>query len=173
MPLDALPPELQDVENHFPDDAAFGTTTLFGKLYYWYQKKTKTWFCFSYRCKEWWAKWRMVPKVLFAIKGVGPWRVEFLDKGDDGTHSSRFIVNDTFAYGGYLSRVQYYNRWHFAIQWPLMMSFHFYFRDADVPRILGEHNGTDGKLFFFYWNHFDNDAVYWMITSIFVGLGWK
>lgn len=154
MPLSALPPELQDVQNHFPDDKAFGTT-WFGRLYTWYQKTTKTWFCFSYRCTEWWARWRKAPVVLLKIGGQGVWRYE--STGEEQ----------------YLSRVQYYKRWHFAIQWPLMVSFHVYFHQKDVPIFGDPRPDTDGKLFFAYWNHFDADLVYWMITSIFVGLEWK
>lgn len=169
MPRSALPVELQDVENHFPDDAAFGTKTLFGKLYYWYQKKTKTWFAFSYRCTESWAKWRKYPKVLLMVgSAYGGWRYENM-------FGESFAVNKHLDTGDgcYLSRVQYYKRWHLAIQWPLMISFHVYFREKDVPLPWEPLPDTDGKLFFAYWNHFDADLVYWMITSIFVGLGWK
>lgn len=170
MPLDALPKELQDVENHFPDDSTFGTKTLFGKLYYWYQKKSKTWFCFSYRCSEWWARWRKYPVEVFKIGGNGPWRYETL--GGDfvlSTGASLALVSGD----SYLSRIQYYKRWHFAIQWPLLVSFHFYKKAEYVPRYGEPLPELDGKLLFFYWNHFDADLVYWMLTSIFIGNGWK
>ena len=167
MPLSALPKHLQDVENHFPDDEQFGTKTLFGKLYRWYQKKTKTWFCFSYRCIEWWARWRQFPFVLFAVGGDGPWRYE----SQDGSATSYKQLNT--GNNWYLSRIQYYKRWHFAIQWPLMVSFHFYFKAINVPTPENPHPNTEGTLFYFYWNHFDNELIYWMFTSLYLGRNWK
>lgn len=174
MPKSALPVELQDVENHFPDDDQFGTN-WFGKAYRWYQKKTKTWFAFSYRCTEWWAKWRPYPKLVFAIGGRGNWRWEAIQPAKPEI----FDWNRNPLTGGqpafyYLSRIQYYKRWHLAIQWPFIISFHFYFKAKDVPTPVDiPRPDTDGKLFFFYWNHFDGDLIYWMLTSIFVGLSWK
>jgi hypothetical protein len=187
MPLSALPPELRDVENHFPDDDQFGTN-WFGRLYRWYQKSTKTWFCFSSRCPEWWARWRKYPKVLFAIKSKqGYFRFEANNtRGpSDCAYDACYLFNeyvwhidssdpnvDVFN-EGYLSRVQYWCRWHFAIQWPLMISFHFYPKAADVPKYNEPCGDTDGKLWFFYWGHYDNDLVYWMFTSIYLGRVWK
>lgn len=167
MPLSALPPELQDVENHFPDDEQFGTTTWYGRLYRWYQKTTKTWFCFSYRCTEWWARWRKFPFVLFAIGGDGLWRYE--SENGDMTSYNQCKTGD----GWYLSRVQYYKRWHVALQWPLMFSAHFYNKAEDVPSRAWPRPDSDGKLWFFYWNHFDNELIYWMLTSLYLGRNWK
>lgn len=173
MPRSALPPHLNDpeeIENAFPDDSQYGNG-WFGKAYRWFNKKTKTWFAFSYRCTEWWARWRKYPKVLFAIKGKGKWRVEFVDKQDLGnnTHSSEIIFNDTFAYGGYLSRIQPYSKWHFAILWPFIINSHYL--KGEVPEYVpGEpYPDLDGRYLNFYWNHFDADLVYWMLTSVYVG----
>lgn len=181
MPISALPEHLRDVENHFPDDDQYNNVPIFGKLYRWYQKRTKTWFCFSYRCTEWWARWRKIPFVVAAIKGEGPWRFEQHGSLDGGGLNefrlySRFIR--PFSDFGqdtewYLSRIQYYTRWHLAVQWPLMVSCHFYFKASDVPKYGEPRPDSDGKLFYFYWNHFDADLVYWMVTSIFIGTGWK
>lgn len=167
MPLDALPEHLQDIEKNFPDDEQFGTTSFFGRLYRWYQKKTKTWFAFSYRCRAKWARWRRIPKVLLAVGGTGLWRYE----NEDST-----IVSETGLDTGeyrYLSRIQYYKRWHFAIQWPLMISCHRYDRAEAVPKFGEPLPDLDDKLWFFYWNHFDADFIYWMVTSIFLGRSWK
>lgn len=172
MPKSALPLELQDVENHFPDDDAFNGVPVFGKLYRWYQKTTKTWFCFSYRCTGL-AKWRKYPKILFGIKGKGPWRYENGDPESFGVVSASEVLINSTPINAYLSRVQYYTRWHFAIQWPLMVSFHFYFKASSVPIEGQPMPDTDNKLFYFYWNHFDADLVYWMLTSIYAGLTWK
>lgn len=182
MPLSALPEHLQDVENHFPDDDQYGTN-WFGRLYRAYQKKTKTWFCFSYRCTEWWARWRRFPKVLFALKGTGPFRFE-TDEWDSVYYASHMFNEYVWAYRdiddklgeykeGYLSRIQYYTRWHLAVQWPLMISFHFYPKAEDVPVYGQPRPELDGKLWYFYWNHFDADMIYWMFTSIFLGRVWK
>jgi len=173
MPKSALPEHINDpheIEAAFPDDSQYGDS-WFGRFYKWIHKKTKTWFAFSYRCTEWWAKWRKYPKILMAIGGKGVWRVEcsvgdlIMDKGN----LWNWQIGDDF----YLSRIQYWKRWHLAIQWPLMLSFHVYFKAEDVL-IPGElKKDTDGKLFYFYWNHFDADLVYWMFISLFIGLTWK
>lgn len=171
MPISALPEHLnspEEIEAAFPDDRQFGTG-LFGRFYTWIHKKSKTWFCFSYRCTEWWAKWRKYPKVLFAIGGKGLWRWESALPGYEQVLRETPNVFSPF----YLSRIQYYKRWHVAIQWPLMISFHVYFKAADVPVPGQPMPDTDGKLFYFYWNHFDADLVYWMFFSIFAGLTWK
>lgn len=174
MPISALPEHLnspEEIEAAFPDDKQFGTG-WFGRFYTWVHKKTKTWFCFSYRCTEWWARWRKFPIVLFAIGGEGKWRWE-----NDGKQLTRVDESKAIIYRKscweYLSRIQYYKRWHVAVQWPLMISFHVYFKAADVPVPGQPRPDTDGKLFYFYWNHFDADLVYWMFFSIFAGLTWK
>ena len=155
MPASALPPHLRDIENHFPDDDQYNHIPVFGKLYRWYQKKTKTWFAFSYRCDELWARWRKVPKTLIAWGGDEKWRAE--------------SVADEWYY----SRIQYYNRWSLIVQWPLMISAHWYPKAADVPNFWEPLPNTDGKLWFFFWNHYDADNVYWMLTSVFIGRVWK
>lgn len=169
MPLSALPEHLRDVENHFPDDDQYGKTG-FGRLYRWYQKTTKTWFAFSFRCTEWWARWRLSPGVLFAARGKGDWRWEDTVSEAYGGYP---IIAGFWPDGYYLSRVQYYTRWHLAIQWPLMVSFHVYPKASDVPVPGQPRSDSDGKLWFFYWNHYDGDLVYWMLTSIYLGRNWK
>ncbi len=170
MPLSALPDHLnsrEEIEAAFPDDSQYGEG-LFGRLYRAYQKKTKTWFAFSYRCTEWWARWRKYPKLLFAIGGGGLWRWE-------GKYPRLLLRlhNAEPREEIYLSRIQYYKRWHFAVQWPLTVSFHFYFKAKDVPWNQFQVGQTDGKLLYFYWNHFDADLVYWMFTSMYLGTHWK
>lgn len=173
MPLSALPEHLKDIENNFPDDSQY--SGWFGKVYRWVNKKTKTWFAFSYRCTEWWAKWRRFPVVLFAVRGKGRFRMEYPDMQIVQNKKSSFDM--WFNYLGvasYFSRIQYYCRWHFAIQWPLMVSFHFYPKASDVPKYNSvDRPDRDGKVWFFYWNHFDADLIYWMFTSIYIGRNWK
>lgn len=175
MPKSALPEHLQDIEHNFPDDEQFGTTTWYGRLYRWFNKTTKTWFAFSYRCPEEWAQWRKIPLVLFAVRGKGCWRWEHSDNHSEVYDFSERIINDrTLGKSSYyLSRCQYYSRWHFAIQWPLMISFHFYFKASDVPDPLKFRPDLDGKALIFYWNHFDADLVYWMLTSFYLGTNFK
>lgn len=175
MPKSALPEHLNDsdeIENAFPDDSQYGDS-WFGKLYRWYNKKTKTWFAFSYRCTEWWAQWRKYPKVLFAVAGKGFWRFE--DKEGYSVLSTEdrwYVLNQDFS-PDYLSRIQYYLRWHFSIQWPLMITFHFYPKAKDVPFPGELRPDLDGKVWFGYLNHFDADFVYWMVTSAYLGRNWK
>jgi len=171
MPISAMPEHLnskEKIEAAFPDDSQYGDS-LFGRLYKRYQKVTKTWFAFSYRCTEWWAKWRKYPIVLFGVKGAGPWRFEH-EGGYFVEENVKFIRLTKLAY---LSRIQYYTRWHFAIQWPLMISFHFYLRAEDVPIYGRPRPESDDGLWFGYWNHYDADNVYWMLTSAYLGKRWK
>lgn len=182
----------EEIENAFPDDSQFGTTTWYGRFYRWYQKKTKTWFAFSYRCTEWWARWRKYPKVLLAVCSKNH-TFRYENEQGDGLDIEwrRILINRDVkiwktatapdgapvwdVQPAYLSRIQYYSRWHFSIQWPLMITFHFYFKEKDVPssKPNAPREDVDGKLLFFYWNHFDADLVYWMITSFVLGTGWK
>lgn len=191
MPRSAMPEHLnsrEEIENAFPDDSQFGTTSWWGRLYRWYNKETKTLFAFSYRCIEWWARWRRYPKVLFAIKSKdGYFRIETDIRGGsaDCAYDARYLFNESVFHvdnsdphcdvfsEGYLSRIQYWCRWHFAIQWPLMVSFHFYPKAADVPKYGEPRPELDGKLWFAYWGHFDADLVYWMFTSAYLGRNWK
>lgn len=170
MPKSALPEHLQDVESNFPDDKQFGDKTWWARFYTRFNKTTKTWFAFSYRCTEWWARWRRFPMVLLAVRGKGEWRWE--DTATESCGGRQFIVNYQ-PYDYYLSRIQYYTRWHFAVQWPLMVSFHFYPKAKNVPTSFKLQLELDGKLWFAYWNHFDADLVYWMVTSVYLGRNWK
>jgi hypothetical protein len=192
MPISAMPPHLntpEKIDAAFPDDEQFGTTSWWGRLYRWYNKTTKTWFAFSYRCTEWWARWRKYPKVLFALKSKdGYFRIE--TPRSDGTsadcaYDARYLVNEVVYHidninpyvdvisEGYLSRIQYWCRWHFAVQWPLLFSFHYYFHAKDVPEYGKPRPKLKGKLLYFYWNHFDADLIYWMVTSAFIGTTFK
>jgi hypothetical protein len=171
-PRCALPEHLNDpdeIDNAFPDDSQY--SGWFGKIYRWYQKKTKTWLVFSYRC-DGWLKWRKLPKTLFAIGGKGSWRYE----GDNKDEIVTVMPPHEFlpkAPGFYLSRIQYYKTWHFSIQWPLIFTFHIYPNPKDAAIPYQPRADADGKVWFAYWNHFDADFVYWMFTSFFVGKCFK
>lgn len=152
MPRSALPEHLnseEEIERNFPDDSQFGGT--FGKVVKWLNKRTKTWFAFSYRCTESWARWRKVPKVLFKVGGEGAWRFE--GEGDER----------------YLSRLQYFKRWHFVVFWPLMFNFHKYDKDFELPKPGFPMPSIKGKGWFGYWSHFDEDRVFWMLISVYLG----
>lgn len=173
MPKSALPEHINDpeeIEAAFPDDSQFGTKSWFGRLYKWINKRTKTWFCFSYRCTEWWARWRKFPIILFAIGGEGMWRYES-ETGDVLLEHIRDVFNS--GRQTYLSRIQYYKRWHIALQWPLMISMHWYPKASDVLVPGKYRHSVKGKVWHAYWNHFDADLVYWMFISAFVGRTFK
>lgn len=181
MPKSALPEHINDpeeIERAFPDDSQYGNG-LFGRFYKWIHKETKTWFAFSYRCTEWWAKVKKHPTILLCVGGSGPWRFEsnFGDQLSGGKIPMFFRSRHV-----YLSRVQYYKRWHLAIQlviWdkiPLMLpmiSFHWYPRASDVPTSDVPRPNLKGRVWFAYWNHFDADLVYWMFKSLYFGKSWK
>lgn len=156
MPRSALPKKLQDVENNFPDDDQFMHIPIIGPVYRWVNKVTKTWFAFSNRCPEKWAKWRRFPKTLVAIGDRdGVWRYEGKE-----VYLSRSPKFNTHNRNIYHSRIQYFMNWHIIIQWPFMISISYTPKDKKDP-------------WYFYWNHFDADEVYWMVTSMFIGRGWK
>lgn len=147
MPWDALP-------DHIDTPAEWNGTDWDNKWQRWLLK-FKGWFAYGPRSKYWWAKWRKFPIVLFKMKGRGEWRYE-----RDG---------DITEY--YLSVVQYYTRWHFAIQWPFHVSFHVYWRELDVPPRSAPNNGKTTiaeMLYIRFGARRDSDVVYWF-PSIFIG----
>ena len=150
MPWSALPPHI--------DDEHEWKGTDWDKPGLSWHNKYKGWFAYGPRAKEKWARWRTIPRVLVKLKGKGPWRYE----------------TDDLSGKSYLSRVQYWTRWHFQIQWPFMVAFHIYWRAKDVPQEPNRlSDATIKKMFFFYGpGHRDGDAVYWC-PSFFVGGSWK
>jgi hypothetical protein len=183
MPKSALSPRLQDPANWTGTDDD-------NWLMRW-RIPLKGLFAYGPRATEWWAKWREWPKTLFAIRArQGTFRVETetweRDSGWDCEYDVPYLVNEKqlFAWRnvnpmlvefveGYLSRVQYYTRWHFQIQWPFMVAFHFYFKAKDVPEYGKPRPELNNKLFYFYLGaHRDGDKVYWF-PSAFMGLTWK
>lgn len=185
MPISAMPEHLnskEEIEAAFPDDSQYGDS-WFGRLYKRYNKFTKTWFAFSYRCTEWWAKTKKCPIILFAVRGNGKWRAEHLSGREDTWYGTKVwyglkpMDNDW-----YLSRIQYHSRWHFAIQLTVwenipfvfpMISFHWYPKASDVPAYGQPRPELDGKLWFAYWGHFDADLIHWLLTSGYLGRNWK
>lgn len=202
MPLSAMPEHLnskEEIDAAFPDDEQFGTTTWYGRLYRWYNKATKTMFAFSYRSWEWWAKTKKYPKVLIAICDKNSsFRLED-EKGEVMDLGYRRIITNEYVeswrtatapdgapvwdvHPAYISRIQYYSRWHFAIQLTIwenipfafpMVSFHRYSKKEDVPEYGKPRPELDGKLWFLYWGHFDADLLHWLLTSGYVGKNWK
>ncbi len=164
MTRSALPDHLNDpdeIEAAFPDDSKNGPVVR------WLKKKTKHWFAFSYRATEWWARWRRFPVTLFAIGGNGPWRIE-------SDHDEFHLPAKTFFMASgrhaYLSRVQYWKRWHLAVQWPLQITFHCYWNAADVcaPRHRPEGMSIRKMFNIYFPSHRDSDAVIWFPS---IGIG--
>jgi len=133
----------------------------------------KHWFAFSSRATEWWAKWREFPITLLAIRGKGLYRVENTD-GSQVLYLDEEILFRRKLYGFYLSAIQYWCRWHFAIQWPLHITFHVYFSQKNVPTFPTRPNKDIAcKLFYFRCGaRRDADKVYWF-PSLFIGLTWN
>lgn len=139
-------------------------------LFRWFIPIKLKYLCFGPRDSHKWHKWREWPIVLFAKGSKDIWRIED-DVSDEGRLTPKPFPEE------YLSRIQYWKRWHIAIQWPFFLVFHFYFRQKDVPQyphhVTPDGLSTDGKLFYFYFGaHRDADKVYW-IPSVFIGLTWK
>jgi hypothetical protein len=154
MPWSALPDHLNIYKN---PDAWKGTDDDV-----WYMRwriKIKGWFAYGYRAPQWWAQWRVSPRCCFKIGGKGPWRWETFEG----------LLGHI-----YLSRIQYWKRWHFQIQWPLAVAGHFYFHKRDVmPDISEDGNVANNKLLYFYFGcMYDGDGVYWF-PAAFIGRVWK
>ena len=128
----------------------------------------------------WWAlwpiypvlrKWRPKPFVVFAVCGKGSWRLEKLSGGQASCPGKRFFLENLDG-EYYLSRIQPWTRWHFAILWPLSIQFRVFFKKGDVLGT-GLNGDTDGKSFFTYLlTHFDGDWIYWC-PSAYVGTNSK
>lgn len=135
----------------------------------------KPWIAFGPRATEWWAKWREIPKVLFARKGFGPWRYEYTDGTPPDLISElspeKFLVNGSLYY---LSTLQLHTRWSFIIQWPFHISFHYYYSPTMVAKYPEKSNPfMEGNMFFFRFGcRRDADKVYWL-GSLFVGQNWN
>lgn len=163
MTWSALPEHLnspEEVEVSFPDDSKNGP------IMRWFLKKTKAWFAFGPRATEWWARWREYPVVLLAVGGEGVWRGESSDGSYTDYITSKVLVpgwenkpgDHYVAERIYLSRIQYWKRWHVQLQWPLFFACHVTVR---------------GRVTYFYVGaHRDADKVYWF-PSAFLGGGWK
>lgn len=167
MPLSALPTRLQS------PSAWKGTDWDT-----WYQRwmlQYIGWFAYGPRATERWARWRALPKVLLAIGGKGTWRWEY----DDGSQPELSEWGKTplkldAPVNYYLSRVQYWKRWHFAVQWPLQITFHVYWRASDVPTAFTRPDTLGISKFFSAYGPVSRDAdrVYWF-PGFFVGGEWK
>jgi hypothetical protein len=149
----------------------------------------KDWFAYGPRATQWWAKWREWPVTLFAIRSKeGMFRTETetydRDSSRENWHNmpSFWMENNirlVFWNGadgkereitrGYLSAVQYWTKWHIALQWPLQLQFHYYL--DDVPKY-PEHAGNRRVIFVRIGARRDADKVYWF-PSIFIGLQWN
>jgi len=172
MPWDALPDELNPYKNpnawKGTDDDTWGWR---------WRIKIKGWFAYGPLSKHWWAKWREYPITLLAFFGKGQTRLEdSLTTHDVMWHNGPIVWFDPAKMKSapklFLSRVQYYARWHFQVQWPLYVGFHFYPRKQDVP-VAPNHANTDGKIGFFYLGaHRDGTPAYWFPSAYF-GRNWK
>jgi len=157
MCIKALPERLQTPE-------AWKGTDMDNWFQRWILKNPRIHGLLAYgpRDPHWWEKWRYLPISIIKLfgEGVPRYEQELSDWGVSGT---------------YLSRVQYWTRWHFAIHWPFLITFHYYFHKKDViPYPLqGWQVNTTNKLFYIYFGaHRDGDVVYWF-PSAFIGLTWK
>lgn len=157
MPKSALP------EGFIQQADGTGTDWDNGIQKYW----NKAWFAYGPRATEWWARWRKWPITLFAIRGKGPYRIE-TDLDDHKTDDKRvlFWVKPVFCY---LSAIQYWTKWHVAIQWPLQIQAHYYI--DEVPE-WPDQAGSKRVFYIRLGARRDADMVYWF-PSLFIGLQWN
>ncbi len=171
MCITALPEHLnsvEEIENNFKDDDQFGVT-WYGRLWRRYRKWLKPHLAFGPRDVHWYHRCRVYPKTLLALRGNGPFRLES-DGGNDFYTAEPYLLNRQWS-GSYLSRIQYYCRWHIQIQWPLFICIHWYTNAQDVPLPNQAKMDTDGKILYFYIGMKRDADNYWL--SLFVGRNWK
>lgn len=137
------------------------------------KKKVQIVFAAGPRVPKGFWKWREIPITLFTIKGKQFWRWE----NSDGSKSEpinyrNFMFNGYFDYsksGIYLSRIQPWCRWHFALMWPLFLNVHVIYRAKNVveyPKYQSDFGIT--KMFTFHIGYKrDSDKVYW--PTMYVG----
>ena len=127
----------------------------------WYQRwmlKIKGVFAYGPRSNHWWAKWRPIPKDLINLHATRKETVKNFD-------SNEVLV--------YTSVIQYWQRWHLLIQWPLHVSFHVYWAGKDVlPEPARKDFTIKNMVYIRLGARFDNDQVYWM-PSLFIGGDWN
>lgn len=120
MPWSALPDHLNPRKN---PEAWKGTDTF-------WKRWTRGLLSFGPRATEKWAKWRDCPLSVFAWRGKGLWRVE------EKTGKERIGMDENTVHsrpdGYFISRIQPFCRFHVALQWPLFVSWHIFWRQKDV-----------------------------------------
>lgn len=125
---DVIPPKFKDIET-----AWIGTdnASWFMRL----KKRIQYWLAIGPRGKHWYCKTRELPKTLFAVRGKGLWRLENTDGSNISPLGWRIIWfgSPKIFPTHYLSRIQCWCQFHFAIQWPLFVQFHFIWKKEDVP----------------------------------------
>lgn len=165
----ALPDHLNEkheIEENFKDDSQY--SGWIGNIWKRWNKATKHWKAYGPRSPKGIAfshfppfilvrKWRNIPILLFSVKGVGVWRYESDGNPDYGSSSEPNDYLNNYP-GYYLSRIQYWARWHFQIQWPLFICFHFIWKDNPIMGYLGSKRDADG--------------LYWY-PAFHIGVGWK
>jgi len=152
-PRSAYPPHLQDI-----DEAWKGTDNASWLMRM--KKRVQYWFSGGPRVPSGFWKFREIPKTLFAFGGKGYWRWENSDGSETRT---------SWSPGFYLSRIQIWNRYHVALQWPLFFSCHlFYFEEDVMPFPMYMSSFGIGKMFNFYigWKR-DADMV--SVPTLFAG----
>lgn len=153
-----------------------------------WRKHVKGWFAFSWRSPAgialtvmtliapFWAvpvqrQWDGVPKVIWAEKGPGYWRLEADGKPDlwtDQENPKQFLKENP---GYYVSRIQLWTEHHQAVQWPIFYSFHKYNDPKDVIP-LGTKEDRDGRIKMAYFGAKKDPDTYWF-PSFFAGENFK
>jgi len=148
MPWSALPEHINDPEEWEGTD--------WDNRWQRWMLQIKGWFAYGPRAKEWWAKWRPVPKDLININATRKETVSSLE-------------GDTVTIYKYTSVIQYWSRWHLLIQWPLHVSFHVFWRKKTVPKKPETRDFKIWEMIYIRFGaRFDNDQVYWF-PSFFIG----
>lgn len=121
----ALPSHLDskaERDKAFPDDDQYGEG-LFGRLWRRYKKWSRAARAFGPRDVHWYHRFREKPVVLFKLGfgDEGYWRFE-PEVSLDGKNGYL-----------YLSRIQYWKRFHVALHWPFCITWNVYWSSKDVP----------------------------------------
>ena len=153
---DCLPPHLIDSDWSGTDNASWLMRQ---------KKKIQYWLAIGPRGNHWYCKTRALPKTLFVIHGGGPLRYE---------DSQGRMTSNKQKTGMYLSRIQCWCKWHFAIQWPLFFQASIYYSGKNVsayPNYPGDELNIFKMISFQIGYKRDGDEIHWL--TMFFGGRWE
>ena len=124
------------------------------------KNKVQVWFTGGPRVPSGFWKFRELPKVLFMCWSQNSGQLRY--ENTDGTKIKTQTMLIVEAPNFYLSRIQPWTRWHFALMWPLALHWSIIWRAKDVvtyPTYKSDFGITKGFMGYLGWIR-DSDRIY-------------